>query len=306
MTDHHQRASERAQAGFTLLEILVAMAILAFALAVISASASTSAIYSKRVYRSTAASLLLRGVILDIEETYRKDGFPSNDIEGRECKLPRAYAKQFDCEYDLLGLNLDSAAIGDMTKNSQDLLAQAQEELQNSGALDKLNAPLRSQPKAEGEDALKDLDGAAAGAKSAGLDLSSLSKGGNMMTLVQTILMSASQGLNLRSLCDINISVLQMSMGLMIGELLPRILKRATDRTRKIRIRLSWTDAEGEDRTLEIESFTTAVSEEEARMVQTIKDQMAMQEAIKAQQDAQKLQLPTNAKGQIRRPLGGR
>lgn len=292
---HQQRSTEgrahrRGPLGFTLLEILISMAILAFALAVISASSSTSAIYSKRVYRSTAAALLLRGVVLNIEEEYRKDGFPTNDLEGKDCELPKAYSRQFHCEYDLLGLNLDAAAIAEMTQNSQDLLGQAQEQLQNSGALDKLNAAKGAarQKKPEGEDALKDLDGAAAGAKTAGLDLSSLTKGGNMMTLVQTILMSGEQGLNLLGLCDINISVLQMSMGLMIGELLPRILKRATDRTRKIKVRLSWTDAEGEDRTLEIESFTTAVSEEEARMVQTLKDQMAMQEAIQAQRDANK------------------
>ena len=276
----------KTQVGFTLLEILIAMAILAFALAVISASASTSAIYSKRVYRSTAASLLLRGVILNIEEEYRKDGFPTNDLEGKDCDLPKAYAKQFHCEYDLLGLNLDAAAIAEMTQNSQDLLGQAQEELQNSGALDKLNASRSAKRAPEGEEALKELGDNASGAKKAGLDLSSLAKGGNMMTLVQTILMSGEQGMNLLSLCDINIAILQMSMGLMIGELLPRILKRASDRTRKIKIRLSWTDAEGEDRTLEIESFTTAVSEEEARLVQTLKDQMAMAEAIAAQNAA--------------------
>ncbi|MCO4764232.1 MAG: type II secretion system protein [Myxococcales bacterium] len=287
-----------AQAGFTLLEILIAMAILAFALAVISSSSSTSAIYSKRVYRSTAAALLLRGVVLDIEEEYRKDGFPTNDIEGKDCELPKAYARQFDCEYDLVGLNLDAAAISEMTQNSQDLLGQAQEQLQDSGALDKLNASKSApKPKDPGAEALKDLDGAATGAKKAGLDLSSLTKGGDMMTLIQTILMSGEQGLNLLGLCDINIAILQMSMGLMIGELLPRILKRATDRTRKIRVRLSWTDAEGEDRTLGIESFTTAVSEEEARMVQQVKDQMAMAEAVQAQRDANKPQPRARPRG---------
>ena len=283
---HHRRVvAASGRAGFTLLEILMAMAILAFALAVISASASTSAVYGKRVYRSTAAALLLRGVVLDIEEKYRKDGFPSNDIEGRDCELPKVYAKQFDCEYDLVGLNLDSAAIADMTQNAQGLLGTAQEELQNSGALDKLNGP-RSKPD-PGEEALKDLGDAAGEAKKAGLDLSSMTQSGDMMSLIQTILMSGEQGLNLLGLCDINISVLQMSMGLMIAELLPRILKRATDRTRKIRIRLSWRDAEGEDRELEIESFSTAVSEDEARVVQQIIDQRNVQEAIAAQQGPQ-------------------
>jgi len=272
----------KATRGFTLLEIMVAMAILAFALAVISSSASSSAIFGKRVYRSTAASLLLRGVLLQIEEQYRKDGFPSNDVSGRECELPKAYEKQFQCEYDLIGLQLDDSIISDMTAVSQEMLAGAQEELQNSGALDKLERARANAGKKKGEEVLKDLGDAAEGASKTGLDLGNLAKGGDMMSLIGTILMSGEQGLNLLSLCDINISVLQMSMGLMVAELLPRILKRASDRTRKVRIRLSWDDDEDDGHALEIETFITAVSEEEARALETMKQQEELRDALQA------------------------
>lgn len=281
-----RRAWVRAAAGFTLLEILVAMAILAFALAVISASASSSAIYSRRVYSSTAASLLLRGVILDIEEKYRKDGFPTNDLSDKECELPKAYAKQFKCSYDLVGLQLDDSAISEMTQQAQELLAEAQETLQQSGALDKLEAGRQAAQDKNPGAALDDLGDAAKSANQTGLDLSSLAKGGDMMSLIGTILMSGEAGLNLLNLCDINISILQMSMGLMIAELLPRILKRATDRTRKVVIRLAWRDAEGEQRTMEIETFTTAVSEQEAQAIQQFKDAQAIEEAMKSDQEA--------------------
>ena len=260
------------------------MAILAFALAVISSSASSSAIFGKRVYRSTAASLLLRGVLLDIEEKYRKDGFPTNNIEDRECELPKAYAKKFECRYDLIGLQLDDSMIQDMTAMSQEMLATAQEELQNSGALDKLEmSRANASQKKAGEEALDDLGEAAEGASKTGLNLGELTKGGDMMSLISTILLSGEQGLNLLSLCDINISVLQMSMGLMVAELLPRILKRATERTRKVRIRLSWND-DGEEEVLEIETFTTAVSEEEARALRALKEAEELQEALSAGQ----------------------
>lgn len=268
----------RGQAGFTLLEILIAMSILAFALAVISSSASSSAIFGRRVYSSTTAALLLRGVLLDIEETYRKDGFPTNDIENRDCELPKAYAKHFECSYDLIGLNLDDGMISELTSSAQEVLGNAQEQLQSSGALDKLESAKSGA--AEGRKALEDLGTAAANAQEAGLDLTSMAKSGDMMSLIQTILMSGEQGMNLLSLCDINLSVLQMSMGLMIAELLPRILKRATDRTRKVRVRLRWIDAEGEESTLQIETFTTAVSEEEARAIQQMKDQDELQDAL--------------------------
>ena len=88
-------------------------------------------------------------------------------------------------------------------------------------------------------------------------------------------------------LCDINISVLQMSMGLMVAELLPRVLKRASDRTRKIVLHLSWLDDEyGMDaeakkrKSLVVESFTTAVSEEESRQIMQMKTMDKIQNAI--------------------------
>jgi len=281
------------QRGFTLLEILIAMAILAFALAVISSSSSSSAIFSKRVYSSTAASLLLRGVVLDIEEAYRKDGFPTNDIEDKDCDLPKPYEKRFSCSYDLIGLNLDDSAIADMTQQAQEMLAEAQESLQNSGALDKLESSRgKAAANKQADKALDDLGDAAKSANQTGLDLGGLAKSGDMMQLIQTILMSGEQGLNLLSLCDINISVLQMSMGLMVAELLPRILKRASDRTRKLRVRLSWDDAEGDERTLELETFTTAVSEKEAQAMQQFKDQQELEQALRGDQEAKRPPAP--------------
>lgn len=264
-----------ASRGFSLLEVMVAMALLAFALSIITAGASSSAMYSKRVYRSTVAALLLRGTLLDIEETYRKEGFPTNDVTGKDCNLPKLYAKQFKCSYDILGLQLDDGSIADMTANAQTLLASAQETLAQSGALDKLSG-------GDGGGAKKtaDLGSAAQSAEQAGLDLTSLAKGADMMSLLQVILLSGDQGMNLLNLCDINLSVLQMSMGLMIGELLPRILKRASDRTRKVVVHLQWKDEEGEQRKLEIETFTTAVSEEEAQAIQAMKAQEAVEGAL--------------------------
>lgn len=291
-------AVHRARAGFSLLEVMVAMALLAFALSIITAGASSSAMYSKRVYRSTVAALLLRGTLLDVEQEYRKDGFPTNDVMGKDCELPKVYAKQFKCKYDVLGLQLDDGSIADMTANAQTLLATAQETLAQSGALDKLSGGDNGAPKKTA-----DLGSAAQGAAQAGLDLGSLSKGGDMMALLQVILLSGDQGMNLLALCDINLSVLQMSMGLMIGELLPRILKRASDRTRKIVVHLQWKDEEGEQRQLEIETFTTAVSEEEAQAVQAMKQQEKVEGALMPNGPAGLGTLP-NLPGSL--PIGGR
>ena len=61
--------------GFTLLEVMVALAIAALALAAISSSHSSSVIHSVKVYRMTTAAMLLKGVVLDIEEEYQVEGF---------------------------------------------------------------------------------------------------------------------------------------------------------------------------------------------------------------------------------------
>ena len=255
------------------------MAVLAFALTIITAGASSSAVFSKRVYRSTAAALLLRGAVLDIEEKYRKDGFPTNDVNGKDCELPKVYARQFRCSYDLIGLNLDDGSIGDITTRAQQSLATAQEQLAATGALDKLSdtnaATAKNKP--------ANLSQAAGSAQDAGLDLTQIAKGGDLMGLLGVLLMSGEQGMGLLSLCDINISVLQMSMGLMVAELLPRILKRASDRTRKIVLHLGWKDDEGGKRSLVVESFTTAVSQEEAAQIQQMKTADKIGAAIQGQ-----------------------
>jgi prepilin-type N-terminal cleavage/methylation domain-containing protein len=286
---HSSRNPARNSDGFTLLEVLVAMAILAFALTIITAGASSSAVFSKRVYRSTAAALLLRGAVLDIEERYRKKGFPTNDVNGKDCELPKVYAKQFKCTYDLIGLNLDDGIIADISSRAQQNLTKAQEGLAATGALDKL-----SSPGAAGADKNKpaSLSSSAGNAQDTGLDLTKIAKGGDLMGLLGVLLMSGEQGMGLLSLCDINISVLQMSMGLMVSELLPRVLKRASDRTRKVVLRLSWKDDEvgvfddaktkknKKMRTLVVETFTTAVSEEESNQIQQMKNMEKVQNAV--------------------------
>ena len=293
--------------GFTLLEVLIAMAVLAFALTIITAGASSSAVFSKRVYRSTAAALLLRGAVLDIEEKYRKDGFPTNDVNGKDCELPKVYARQFKCTYDLIGLNLDDGMISDVTSRAQQSLTTAQNSLAATGALDKLSNPGATGPK----DKPANLSQSAGNAQDTGLDLTQIAKGGDLMGLLGVLLMSGEQGMGLLSLCDINISILQMSMGLMISELLPRVLKRASDRTRKVILHLSWKDDEyGMDaaakkrKTLVVETFTTAVSKEEADQIQQMKNMEKVQGAVQGA-------LPPGAPGSLNtpspmgNPLGG-
>jgi len=64
--------------------------------------------------RYTQSALLVRGVVLDLEEEYRQDGFPENDLTNRRCELPRDLDDVFSCEYDMEKLDIDAGMLGEM------------------------------------------------------------------------------------------------------------------------------------------------------------------------------------------------
>jgi general secretion pathway protein I len=71
----------RARSGYTLLEVLIAMAILAIALSVLLGTQSTSALMTERANRMAQSALLARSKMADIEHELLGDGF--SDMEER-------------------------------------------------------------------------------------------------------------------------------------------------------------------------------------------------------------------------------
>ena len=94
--------------GFTLLETMISLALLAIVLGAVVEVQGTTMAHSSRVYNVTTATQLLEGAVLDIEEEYRIDGFPSGQPEllEEDCELPDGFDR-FRCEYDILGLDLE-------------------------------------------------------------------------------------------------------------------------------------------------------------------------------------------------------
>ena len=97
---------------------MVALAIAALALAAISSSHSSSVIHSVKVYRMTTAAMLLKGVVLDIEEEYQVEGFPTNDLEGRDCDIPKPFDRDFECEYDLVGMEFGEGELSALAEGA--------------------------------------------------------------------------------------------------------------------------------------------------------------------------------------------
>ena len=223
----HPQASDR---GFTLLEVMVALAILAFLMTAISATQGSSLLHGARVYNLTTATQLLDTVILDLEEEYRLEGFPENAMEDRDCELPDGFDR-FTCAYDLIGLEMDADNINVMG-------SEATQNVTDSPLMNTLCAggmgggsPTQDPLSALGQSG---LDTAAMGALSALLDP------------------------EFAQLCGINLTKMCMNIPL-IASFIPTIIEQAARSTRKLRVRIAWDERGQAQKTLEIETFITAV-----------------------------------------------
>ena len=75
------QAIRRARHGFTLLEVMISLAILAISLVAISGLNGGAVAMESYSRRATEATLLLRGKMNDLEEQLQKDGFSDFDDE---------------------------------------------------------------------------------------------------------------------------------------------------------------------------------------------------------------------------------
>ena len=71
----------RTNRGFTLLEVMISLAILAISLVAISGLNGGAVAMESYARRATEATLLLRGKMNDVEEQLQKDGFSDFDDE---------------------------------------------------------------------------------------------------------------------------------------------------------------------------------------------------------------------------------
>lgn len=214
--------------GFSLLEVLVATAILAIVFTYVSGSFIQGGMLLSQSPRLTQASLLLRGAILDVEEEYRQDGFPSNDVTSRRCELPRDTDEQFECDYDLEKLDLDTGQLGEMAaKALEQIMGQAGDKgslLQAFGVLSFLFVA--------GDIPISPLCPATAN---------------QFLTMCYQNPAMALQ------------SIERNIMGMV--NFFPTIISQAAEQTRKLRIRIRH-KAFGEEPILEIETFIISIPEE--------------------------------------------
>lgn len=108
------RLSHRTKRGFTLLEVMVAVAILAIALTAIFASEAGAIRAAARARWMTTASLLARCKMAEIEEQMMREGLPAVSATGTDECCEEGEVDGFECEWEISRIVLpDQAALAD-------------------------------------------------------------------------------------------------------------------------------------------------------------------------------------------------
>ncbi len=224
--------------GFTLLEVMIALAILAFLMAAISSAQGSSLLHGARVYNLTTATQLVDGVVMDLEEEYRLDGFPDNSLEGRGCDLPRGFDR-FDCEYDLLGLDITTDDFSGQGEAATQMV-------QSSGLMQMLTGMAGG---GADPNMMEDMVGGDPDDPTASrpADLGAL----QLLAIPEV-----------QALCAINVQQMLPKLQF-LPSMIPEIIKKAGAATRKLRIRITWDEAGRAEKTIELETFIVAVPEAE-------------------------------------------
>lgn len=88
-------------AGFTLLEVMVALAILGLALTAIFSSEAGAIRMAARTGKMGTAAMLARCKMLEIEEQVAKEGFPAVYSEGHDECCEEAVVDGFSCDWSI-------------------------------------------------------------------------------------------------------------------------------------------------------------------------------------------------------------
>jgi prepilin-type N-terminal cleavage/methylation domain-containing protein len=220
--------------GFTLLEVMVALMILAMSMVAISAVQTTSITNNAYVYRNTTASFLMHYVMTDLDIYYEREGFPTNSITDRSCDLPKDFEDQFECRYDLVRMEIEpdaisalaSASMGNVLGENAENLNQMADTLKNAG-----------------QEGANPMDG----------------------QLAQIFMFASAffgpEGQALMQMCPVNWdAILTALMGTQM--FLPQIVQFASDRVRQLKVTITWKEGFRGTREFAVETFISSLPEE--------------------------------------------
>lgn len=112
------RMANKRQRGFTLLEVMVAMAILGVGLVSIFSSEVGAMNIGNRARRTDIATLLARCKMAEIEEEIAKNGLPALESSGKGECCEDVDNGIFSCEWSVRRITLPDIAADDLSEDS--------------------------------------------------------------------------------------------------------------------------------------------------------------------------------------------
>jgi general secretion pathway protein I len=99
-------ARRESRRGFTLIEVMIAVVILAVGLSSLFTSEAGAVRIAQRARTTTVATLLARCKMAEIEERIFKEGWPGEQIDGRDECCDEAAHEGFECEWKVERISL--------------------------------------------------------------------------------------------------------------------------------------------------------------------------------------------------------
>jgi general secretion pathway protein I len=243
------RLGNKREAGFSLLEMMVAIAVLAVAMTAIMSAQQASMNATIMIKRVQTAAMLVRGIVYAIEEEYRIEGFPENSLEDRDCEVPDDFDKIYECRYSLERFDLEP-------EQMQALVDQSFGGLMGEGGLGNIQSGDRSGLSST-------MEGLVTGQSEVG--------GMDMSGLAFLLPFLGPEGEAMMSLCNINIGAMMMSfMG--VQSFLPMVLQEVSNRTRKLTVTLTWSEGPYGERDFPITTYITSLPEEQLQQLKEMED----------------------------------
>ncbi len=117
----------RARAGFTLMEIMVAVVIMAIGLGSLFASEAGAIRIAHRARTTTVATLLARCKMGEIEEKVAKEGWPGSQLDGRDDCCEEAEHDGYSCEWKVERIVLPDSSYAQTEDEAKDALQGAKD-----------------------------------------------------------------------------------------------------------------------------------------------------------------------------------
>ncbi len=104
--------------GFTLLEVMIALSILAVSFAALLGSQSSAVVLTRYINGITVASMLARSKMLDLEHQLKKDGFDAFDEDRESGDFSDEGHPEFEWEALIEKIEIDEGAIQNLLENA--------------------------------------------------------------------------------------------------------------------------------------------------------------------------------------------